>query len=221
MKKRILFFFGCLAVSVSVAGERLYNAIVLPDQWPPDRADAAAVGRVPYLEKDGIPGRFGHDEAAHKLGVEIMDLLDQLNKAHIAPYCECTDNHFVLHAQVGIESDQNCSPGTRVPIGEEPDELIDHLQVINLFHKYFPSGTGDIFPVDLTVHKNPQFVLDIIRGAMMTDFCYANSASLSNFGTLARTLLTAPDPNYMSHYDSIKGTVTEQLATMIDKAKNA
>ena len=124
------------------------------------------------LEKEGIPGRFGHDEAAHKLGVEIMELLDQLNKSHFNPYCECTDNHFVLHAQVGIESDQNCSPGTRVPIGEEPDELIDHLQVINLFHKYFPSGTGDIFPVDLTVHTNPQFVADIIRGAMQMDIRY-------------------------------------------------
>ena len=101
-----------------------------------------------------------------------MELLDQLNKGHFNPYCECTDNHFVLHAQVGIESDQNCSPGTRIPIGEEPDELIDHLQVINLFHKYFPSGTGDIFPVDLTVHKNPQFVVDIIRGAMQMDIRY-------------------------------------------------
>jgi len=64
-------------------------------------------------------------------------------------------------------------------------------------------------------------VIDIIRGAMMTDFCYANSASLSSFGTLARTLLTAPDPNYMSHYDSIKTTVSEQLAAMIAKAKDA
>lgn len=124
------------------------------------------------LEKDGVPGRFGHDEAAHKLGVEIMDLLDELNNNHFNPYCECTGNHFVLHAQVGIESDRNCSPGTRIPIGEEPDELIDHLQVINLFHKYFPSGTGDIFPVDLTVHKNPQFVMDIIRGAMQMDIRY-------------------------------------------------
>ena len=49
---------------------------------------------------------------------------------------------------------------------------MDHLKVINLFHKYFPSGTGDIFPVDLTVHNNPQFVLDIIRGSLGMDIRY-------------------------------------------------
>lgn len=124
------------------------------------------------LEKEGKPGRFGHDAEADQLGVEIMEIINDFNNNHFNPYCEATGGHFLLHAQVGIESDQNCSPGTRIPIGEEPDELIDHLKNINLFHKYFPSGTGDIFPVDLTVHKNPQFVLDIIRGAMQMDIRY-------------------------------------------------
>ncbi|MBQ3011786.1 MAG: DUF3029 family protein, partial [Oscillospiraceae bacterium] len=124
------------------------------------------------LEKEGKAGRFGHDDNANQLGVEIMDIIDGFNNDHCNPYCEATGNHFLLHAQVGIESDQNCSPGTRIPIGEELEELIDHLKVINLFHKYFPSGTGDIFPVDLTVHKNPQFVADIIRGAMQMDIRY-------------------------------------------------
>ena len=64
------------------------------------------------------------------------------------------------------------TPGTRIPIGEEPDELIDHLKNISLFHKYFPSGTGDIFPVDVTVHRNPQYVLDIVRGAMRMNIRY-------------------------------------------------
>ena len=124
------------------------------------------------LEKEGCSERFGHSERADRLGVEIMDLIDQFNKAHVNPYCECTGGHFLLHAQVGIESDHDCSPGTRIPIGEEPDELIDHLKNISLFHKYFPSGTGDIFPIDLTVHKNPDFLLDIIRGSMQTQIRY-------------------------------------------------
>lgn len=124
------------------------------------------------MEKEGSTERFGHSQAADRLGVEIMELIDAFNRSHVNPYCEATGGHFLLHAQVGIDSDQNTSPGTRIPIGEEPDELIDHLKNISLFHKYFPSGTGDIFPVDLTVHRNPQFILDIIRGAMKMQIRY-------------------------------------------------
>lgn len=124
------------------------------------------------LEKEGIPGRFGHSERANRLGVEIMDLINDFNKSHVNKYCEVSGGHFLLHAQVGLADDRNVSPGTRIPIGEEPEELVDHLKVIDLFHRYFPSGTGDIFPVDLTVHKNPQYVLDIIRGSLGMDIRY-------------------------------------------------
>lgn len=44
--------------------------------------------------------------------------------------------------------------------------------VLSRFHKYFPSGTGDIFPIDLTVHKNPEYILDIIKGAFRKDLRY-------------------------------------------------
>ena len=124
------------------------------------------------MEKEGKSGRYGHCAEADALGVEIMDQIEAFNNAHQAPYCECTGGHFLLHAQVGLADDQNSSPGTRIPIGEEPDELVDHLKHISLFHKSFPSGTGDIFPVDLTVHNNPQFILDILRGAFKTDIRY-------------------------------------------------
>ena len=124
------------------------------------------------MEKEGKTCRFGHSEEADRLGVEIMEIIDAFNNAHVNPYCEVTNGHFLLHAQVGLDSDHGTSPGTRIPIGEEPDELIDHLKNISLFHKYFPSGTGDIFPVDLTVHRNPHYVLDIIRGAMKMDIRY-------------------------------------------------
>ena len=124
------------------------------------------------MEKEGKSGRFGHDKEADEMGVAIMEKIKAMNAAHEAPYCECTGGHYLLHAQVGIDTDVDTSPGTRIPIGEEPDELIDHLKHINLFQKYFPSGTGDIFPVDVTVHRNPQFVLDIIRGAFDLDIRY-------------------------------------------------
>jgi YjjI family glycine radical enzyme len=124
------------------------------------------------LEKEGIAGRFGHDDVANDLGVEIMDIIDTFNKNHKNVYCEVTENNFLLHAQVGISDDINVTPGTRIPIGEEPEELIDHLLVLSRFHKYFPSGTGDIFPIDLTVHRNPEYVLDIVKGSFAKDLRY-------------------------------------------------
>ena len=124
------------------------------------------------LEKEGIEGRFGRDDNASELGVEIMDQIDEFNRSHKNPYCEITDGRFLLHAQVGIAEDINVTPGTRIPIGEEPEELIDQLMVINKFHRYFPSGTGDIFPIDITVHRNPDYVLDIVRGAFQQDIRY-------------------------------------------------
>lgn len=124
------------------------------------------------MELEGKSGRFGHDEQADDLGVEIMDAIQAFNEAHTNPYCEATGGHFLLHAQVGIAQDKGISPGTRIPIGEEPKELMDQLRHCSRFHKYFPSGTGDIFPVDVTVHKNPEFVLDIIKGAFASDLRY-------------------------------------------------
>ena len=124
------------------------------------------------LEKEGCTERFGHSEKADRLGVEIMDQIDAFNANHFNPYCEATGGHFLLHAQVGIDSDHGTSPGTRIPIGEEPDELIDHLKNISLFQHYFPSGTGDIFPIDLTVHRNPEYILDIVRGAIKMNIRY-------------------------------------------------
>ncbi len=124
------------------------------------------------LEKEGRSGRFGHDEAANDLGVEIMDLIDAFNQNHVNPYCEITGGHFLLHAQVGLADDEHVTPGTRIPIGEEPEELIDQLLVLSRFHKYFPSGTGDIFPIDITVHKNPEYVLDIVKGSFRKDLRY-------------------------------------------------
>lgn len=124
------------------------------------------------LEKEGKKERFGNDEVADQLGVAIMEKIVAFNEAHEAPYCEVSNGHYLLHAQVGIAQDKEISPGTRIPIGEEPEELLEHLMQCNLFHKYFPSGTGDIFPVEMTAGKNPQYILDIIKGAFRQELRY-------------------------------------------------
>ncbi len=125
------------------------------------------------LEKEGVQGeRFGHSDRADQLGVRIMDAINDFVLHHDAPYCEATGGHYLLHAQVGLAQDTGTSPGHRIPIGEEPAELIDHLRNINLYQKYFVSGAGDIFPIDTTVHNNPAFVKDVIRGAFGMDIRY-------------------------------------------------
>ena len=124
------------------------------------------------MEKEGKEGRFGHNKEADDLGVAIMEQINDFNEQHVNPYCSVTGGHFLLHAQVGISDDKDVSPGTRIPIGEEPEELFEHLKHCSLFHKYFPSGTGDIFPIDTTVHKNPEFLLDIIKGSFKENLRY-------------------------------------------------
>ena len=57
------------------------------------------------MEKEGKHERFGHSAEADRLGVEIMNQIDAFNRAHVNPYCEATGGHFLLHAQVGIDSD--------------------------------------------------------------------------------------------------------------------
>lgn len=117
------------------------------------------------MELEGLKGRYGHSQVADDLGVEIMDAIDNFNKNHINTNCSATDNHFLLHGQVGIDLDNGQTPNCRIPIGEEPLELSDHLMHLTRFHHYFPSGIGEIFKMDSTVERNPEFELDIIKGS--------------------------------------------------------
>jgi len=116
------------------------------------------------MELSGHTYRFGHNEEADAFGLEIMERLDKLVKSHSNEHCEITNSHFLLHGQVGIDLDKGESPAVRIPIGDEPDDLVDHLIHCGKFHGYFPSGTGDVFVVESTAHKNPEYVLDIVNG---------------------------------------------------------
>ncbi|WP_102401006.1 YjjI family glycine radical enzyme [Haloimpatiens massiliensis] len=124
-----------------------------------------------FIFSDKKEDRFGHGEQANKLGLDIIEKLYEEVSKHKAPYCEKSDNKYLLHAQVGIDSDKNISPGCRIPIGEEP-ELHDHIVQSAPFHKYFPSGIGDIFPFEETAKRNPKFILDIIKGAFSLNMRY-------------------------------------------------
>lgn len=127
---------------------------------------------VNYLLKaNELKDKFGHNEMANELGMKIIEEMYNIVNSKINKYCSITDGHFLLHAQVGIETDNGTSPGCRIPIGEEPD-LPTHLLQSAKFHKYFPSGIGDIFPFESTSKKNPESILDIINGAFNSGMRY-------------------------------------------------
>jgi len=115
--------------------------------------------------------RFGYSKEANDLGVRIIEKLEEEVKKHHNPYCKFSDGKFLLHAQVGIDTDKGIAPGCRIPIGQEP-EIWDHIRHSALFHKFFPTGIGDIFRFDSTVKRNPQYVLDIMKGAMKVGMRY-------------------------------------------------
>lgn len=128
---------------------------------------------------DPING-YGHNEEAEALGVRIMNTLEAMVKAHHGMYCEGCNNQYVLHAQVGIDSDgRENSPGARIPIGSEP-ELSDHICVECKFHKYFVSGIGDIFRFDDTWNNTQDALLDIIKGAFRGGMRYFTGYNADN-----------------------------------------
>ncbi len=115
--------------------------------------------------------RFGHDKEADELGIQIVKKIEDVLNQRNNPYCIVSDGKFLLHAQVGISDDFGVSPGCRIPIGEEPD-LKEHIIQAGMFHPYFPSGIGDIFPFDETTSRNPEYILDIIKGAFIHNMRY-------------------------------------------------
>lgn len=133
------------------------------------------------LGAEKLEDKFGHSKKADELGYKIIEKMYNLVNKHVNPYCSVTDSHFLLHAQVGIETDFGISPGCRIPIGQEP-ELPEHILQSAPFHKFFPSGIGDVFAFDEMAKNNPQFVLDIIKGGFKEGLryfsCYSSDSDL-------------------------------------------
>ncbi len=115
--------------------------------------------------KDNKKGRFGHNDNANELGETVLKHLEKEVKKHINSKCSVSNDNFMLHAQCGIGDDLNTSPGCRIPAGDEPETMEQILQA-SLYHKYFPTGISDVFTFDSTAKDNPDFVLDIVKGAM-------------------------------------------------------
>ncbi len=123
------------------------------------------------MKKEGKSGTYGHSEEADAMAKRILDKLTVCVESYRSRYCDCTDHHFSLHAQVGISEDYSISPGVRIAIGEELP-LHEHLLHCGQFHPYFKSGVGDIFPFDETAKRNPGAVVDLIKGGFSQGMRY-------------------------------------------------
>ena len=77
---------------------------------------------------------------------------------------------YCRSGKAGADGREN-SPGTRIPVGVEPD-ILDQLAVNEVFQKYFPTGTGDIFRFEETYLNTPEAILDIIKGAFENKLRY-------------------------------------------------
>jgi YjjI family glycine radical enzyme len=123
---------------------------------------------------------YGNNKNADDLGEEIIAHLDHLVSLHKAPYSENSADRYWLHAQVGIERDGlDSSPGARIPIGSEP-EIHKQIAHSGRFHKYFPTGIGDIFRFEETWKNTPESLLDIIKGAMNAGMRYFSAYCENN-----------------------------------------
>ena len=126
------------------------------------------------MARDGHPGRYGHDEAANALSYRITRAVAAQVAQRPLPHCEGFGGRAVLHAQSGIDSDVGVTAGTRIPIGTEPG-LYAHLRAVAPHHELFASGVSDILHFDETARRNPEAVVDVIRGAFaegMRDFTF-------------------------------------------------
>jgi YjjI family glycine radical enzyme len=115
--------------------------------------------------------RFGRSPEADEAGERIIAKMAELVAAHRNPLVAFNGGRYLLHALVGLSDDFGTSPGCRIPIGEEPG-LHEHLRSAARFHKYFPSGIGDIFAIEPTAKRNPAYLLDLVKGGFAAGMRY-------------------------------------------------
>lgn len=158
------------------------------------------------LDRAGSSGRYGFDEDADDLAFRITSSIAQLVAEQPLPYCEGNDGRAYMHSQSGIDLDLDVTAGTRIPIGTEPP-LFRHLQTISRHHDLFQSGISDILHFDETAERNPQAVVDVIRGAFangMRDFTFNLDSNdfvrITGYLVRKSDLAKLPDARHSSTY---------------------
>lgn len=109
--------------------------------------------------------KYGHNEEADDLADKIMHVISEFLETFPAKHSPLSDGKLMLHAQVGMDYDKGITAGVRIPIGDEPENISDHLRHSARFHKLIPTGCSDIFSMESTAKDNPTAMLDVVKGA--------------------------------------------------------
>ncbi len=160
---------------------------------------------------NGGAGRYGHDLDADVLSIRVVERVAELVAARPMPYCEGGQGRCYLHSQGGIDLDDHVTAGTRIPVGDEPD-LLQHITTCAPHHHLFAAGISDIFHVDETAVRNPQAMVDIIKGALdqgMRDFTF-NLAD-NEFVRITGYLVRKSDLAKIADHGAVRHT-SDQLA---------
>ena len=115
------------------------------------------------MDKENLPGRYGHDEEANQLGYRISAQLSEY--VTTTPQAHAWGGHALLHSQGGLSIDVAVTPGVRIPYGQEPDPA-SHLLALAPHHGYYHSGISEILTLDPTIRQNPQALLQLCKGAL-------------------------------------------------------
>jgi len=110
---------------------------------------------------------YGHDPIADHLAADVVARVHELVAERPEPWCDASGGRALLHSQAGIDSDTGTTAGTRVKVGDEPP-LLRHLRAVTPHHRHCAAGISDVLAFDDTARRNPEAVVDVIRGAFRT-----------------------------------------------------
>ena len=116
--------------------------------------------------------KYGEDADVDDLADKIMHTISTFIESAPAKHSKLVGGRFMLHAQVGLDTDHGITSGVRIPVGDEPENMFNHLRHSARFHHLITSGCGDIFPIETTARDNPAAVLDIVKGAFQEGVKY-------------------------------------------------
>lgn len=109
--------------------------------------------------------RYGRDAEADDLADRIMTIAQEFVEHFPAKHSEVSGGRFLLHAQAGLSDDVGVTSGVRIVVGDEPEDIHEHMRHSARFHRFFPTGCSDIFPFDSTALRNPAAILDMVKGS--------------------------------------------------------
>ena len=119
------------------------------------------------MEKEGENKKYGHDNEANAFSLRISKTLNEI--VETTPVKYGFNGKALLHAQGGISSDVEVTPGLRIPYGTEPDPVA-YVQATAPHHRYYTSGISDILTLDETIKSNPEAMFNLCKGALHTGF---------------------------------------------------